>query len=237
MGQCMNLRTLGKLMMSLGLVLLVSGLFMNTSVDGHVINVGLANDRLILVLIGGFLFVGGVIFYGVFNSKQSKEDEALEQHQKESKKKEKRIRAQRRSREISKTVSWFISEKLAHDFLLVRFVHAVVAFIIICFCYGMIFGFNYIYLFSFFYFILMICLAFRLVESDKAIYQLWRAAFYVMLLMCFYLLIDVLIVAYDDIGRIKILHFMILIFFCLLLIAGCYFVSQKFAKKISFNNK
>lgn len=48
----MNLKALGKLLMGAGMVLLICGILMDTSVDGRVVNIGLANDRLILVLIG-----------------------------------------------------------------------------------------------------------------------------------------------------------------------------------------
>lgn len=51
----MSLKTLGKLFIGVGVGLLVYGLTMDTSVStgyGRVVNLGLANDRLMFILIG-----------------------------------------------------------------------------------------------------------------------------------------------------------------------------------------
>ena len=92
----MSLKALGKLFIGIGLVLLVYGLTMDTSVStgyGRVVNLGLANDRLMFILIGGFVFVGGIILYAVFKAKQTKEDEVTEQAEDDAKRAERKAQA------------------------------------------------------------------------------------------------------------------------------------------------
>lgn len=109
----MSLKTVGKLLIGMGLLLLVYGLMMETSVStgygNRVVNIGLANDRLMFILIGGFVFVGGVILYGVFKAKQTKEDELNEQVESESRRTERKVKALEASKAIS--------AKIAKDFV------------------------------------------------------------------------------------------------------------------------
>jgi hypothetical protein len=122
----MQLKKLGILFMSIGLTLLVWGLLFDTSVEsgyGRVINIGLANERLMLVLMGGFVFVGGVILFAVFKAKQTKEDEINEQIESESK------RAQLNAQVVD--TSKAISSNIARDFVLLRCAHAIgIAFLV-----------------------------------------------------------------------------------------------------------
>jgi hypothetical protein len=122
----MQLKKLGMLFMSIGLGLLVWGFLMDTSVQssyGRVVNIGLTNERLMLVLMGGFVFVGGVILFAVFKAKQTKEDEINELIESESK------RAQLNAQVVD--TSKAISSKVARDFVLLRCVHAIgIAFLV-----------------------------------------------------------------------------------------------------------
>jgi hypothetical protein len=98
------LKTLGKLFIGVGLALLAWGIFMDTSVEsgyGRVINIGLANERLMLVLIGGFVFVGGVILFAVFKAKQTKEDETNERLENELKRTERKAQIVDASKNVS----------------------------------------------------------------------------------------------------------------------------------------
>jgi lysylphosphatidylglycerol synthetase-like protein (DUF2156 family) len=74
----MNFGLLGKLFMGIGLGLLISGLAMDISVatgHGRVVNMGLASERLMLVLIGGFVFLGGIVLYAVHKATHTRGDE------------------------------------------------------------------------------------------------------------------------------------------------------------------
>jgi hypothetical protein len=114
----MSLKTLGKLFIGIGLLLLVFGLAMDTSVStgyGRVVNIGLANDRFILVVIGGVVFIGGVVLFAVFKAKQTKEDEATEQAEADRKREERNAQVLETSRGIS--------AKFAKDNLVWRLAH------------------------------------------------------------------------------------------------------------------
>lgn len=114
----MSLKALGKLFIGTGLALLVYGLAMDTSVAsgyGRVVNIGLANDRLMFILIGGFIFVGGVILYAVFKAKQTKEDEISEQEEADARNAERKAQAL----ETSKAMA----EKVAKDNVIWRLAH------------------------------------------------------------------------------------------------------------------
>jgi hypothetical protein len=120
------LKTLGKLFIGVGLALLAWGIFMDTSVEsgyGRVINIGLANERLMLVLIGGFVFVGGVILFAVFKAKQTKEDETNERLENELKRTERKAQIVDASKNVSSL--------FAKDFTLWRAAHAIgIAFLV-----------------------------------------------------------------------------------------------------------
>ncbi len=114
----MSLKTLGKLFIGIGLLLLVFGLAMDTSVStgyGRVVNIGLANDRFILVVSGGVLFIGGVALFAVFKAKQTKEDEATEQAEADRKREERKAQVLETSKGIS--------AKFAKDNLVWRLAH------------------------------------------------------------------------------------------------------------------
>lgn len=55
-----------------GLVLLVYGLFMDTSISSYgerVHNIGLMNDRIAILIAGGFMFLGGLILFSILKIK------------------------------------------------------------------------------------------------------------------------------------------------------------------------
>lgn len=122
----MSLKALGKLFIGLGLGLLVYGLAMDTSVStgyGRIVNIGLANDRLMFILIGGFIFVGGVILFGVFKAKQTKEDELAEQQAIDARSAERKAQAMK--------ISQSLASKVPKDNLIWRFAHGLgLAFLI-----------------------------------------------------------------------------------------------------------
>lgn len=64
--------------MAFGALLLLYGLQMNTTVYsgsfGDIHNIGLMNERLSILITGGFIFLGGVGLYAIWYMKRSKED-------------------------------------------------------------------------------------------------------------------------------------------------------------------
>lgn len=172
----MSLKTLGKLLMGAGLTLLLYGVFMDTSVSsgyGRVVNLGLANDRLMYIMVGGFVFVGGVILFGVYKVKQTKEDEINEKVQSESR------RAELKAQTIEKSSA--ISAKIGKDFIFKRLAHAL----------GIAFLVSYISqpaihtptALVWFFYILMVALMLRPIDHSKAISQGWLLAALAMLLV------------------------------------------------------
>ena len=79
------------------------------------VNIGLANDRFILVVSGGVLFIGGVALFAVFKAKQTKEDEATEQAEADRKREERKAQVLETSKGIS--------AKFAKDNLVWRLAH------------------------------------------------------------------------------------------------------------------
>jgi hypothetical protein len=142
---------------------------MDTSVSsgyGRVVNIGLANDRLTLVLIGGFVFLGGVILFVVFKAKQTKEDEATEQAEAERKREERKAQVLETSKGIS--------AKIAKDFVVTRLIHSVgIAFLVTSIAtFSLRSEFWGIWL----VYVGMLILLFRPIDHYKAISQGWLVA-------------------------------------------------------------
>jgi hypothetical protein len=118
----MNLKKLSKFFIGAGLSLLFWGLLMDTSVQsgyGRVVNIGLANDRLVIILVGGFLFCGGLVVFAFNKSRVTKEEELEEIASEKQKWEERKANISQANRDISKN--------FAKDFFLQRLFHGVVA--------------------------------------------------------------------------------------------------------------
>jgi predicted membrane channel-forming protein YqfA (hemolysin III family) len=77
----MNLRTVSRLLIGGGAVLLAYGLFMDTTVQsgyGRVVNLHLASTQQSALIVGGVLLICGVLLYGFRRLKQTAEDEDRE---------------------------------------------------------------------------------------------------------------------------------------------------------------
>ena len=164
----MGLKDLGKLFMGGGLAMLVYGIFMDTSVStgyGRVVNIGLANDRLMFILIGGFVFVGGVILFGVFKAKQTKEDELAEQEQIDAR------NAQRKAQVVG--LSQSIAARVAKDNVIWRLAHGVgIAFLIN----GLASLVHPPDVVTFLLYVVSLVMAFRPIEYRTVIAQCWLVA-------------------------------------------------------------
>jgi hypothetical protein len=111
--------------MGIGLGLLIAGVAMDVSVytgHGRVVNLGLASERLMWILIGGFSFLGGIVLYAVHHVTRGKYADSAE-----------RTRGAKQGMRWARVVEVWrsIPGKVANDFLLVRFAHGVgVAFLL-----------------------------------------------------------------------------------------------------------
>jgi magnesium-transporting ATPase (P-type) len=156
---------------------------MDTSVStgyGRVVNLGLANDRLMFILIGGFVFVGGIILYGVFKAKQTKEDEINEQVASESR------RAERKTQALD--ASKAISAKIAKDFVYQRFAHAGgIAFLVTFISQAAVSTPDVL---VWLFYVLMVALMFRPMDHRKTISQGWLLASMAMVILVLKLLIQ-----------------------------------------------
>lgn len=220
----MSLKALGKLFMGLGLGLLVYGLAMDTSVStgyGRVVNIGLASDRLIFILIGGFIFVGGIILFGVFKAKQTREDEAIERQESEARTAERKAQALETSKAIS--------AKIAKDFVFQRLAHALgIAFLVSFMSQPALrTPTGLVWLF----YILMVVLMFRPMDHRKAISHGWLLAALAMLVVVLKMLIQGLF--FRDHDYVSPMNFqeVLLTGFFLIPAAIFYFVSRRFAAK------
>lgn len=77
----MNLRTVSRLLIGGGAVLLAYGLFMDTTVEtgyGEVVNLHLASIQQSVLIVGGVLLICGVLLFGFRRLKQTAEDEDKE---------------------------------------------------------------------------------------------------------------------------------------------------------------
>lgn len=221
----MSLKALGKLFIGIGLVLLVYGLTMDTSVStgyGRVVNLGLANDRLMFILIGGFVFVGGIILYAVFKAKQTKEDEVTEQAEDDAKRAERKAQALEASKAIS--------AKIAKDFVIQRLAHALGIAFLVSFMsqpsMRLSAGLEVLF------YVLMVVLMFRPIDHRKAISQGWLLASMAMLIVVLKMLLQGLFFRDHDYVSPMNFNEVILIAFFLIPAAVFYLVSKRFAAKI-----
>lgn len=173
----MSLKVIGKLLIGIGLLLLVYGLMMETSVStdygNRVVNIGLANDRLMYILIGGFIFVGGVILYGVFKAKQTKEDEYNELVERESLRIKRKVKVLEASESIFESVKTIYSP-FAKDFVFQRLGHALgIAFLVTFIARNSLYVPS---LFIWLFYATMIAFIFRPLDHYKAISQGWLLA-------------------------------------------------------------
>lgn len=75
----MKVQTVGKLLIALGLLVVVYALNMPVS-SGYsgVVNLHLMNQKQNTLILGGLIFISGIILFAVFKIKQTKEDEQIE---------------------------------------------------------------------------------------------------------------------------------------------------------------
>jgi len=111
----MNQKMISRLVMGLGILFLVYGLTMDISVDGRIVNLGLANDRLVLILVGGFLFCGGLILFAMNKGRLTREEELVQSVAEKQKWEERKV-------QIAE-VNQGISNRVAKDFVLQRLLH------------------------------------------------------------------------------------------------------------------
>jgi len=75
--------TAGKVLIAIGCLLMVYALNMSISIGSfggyEIANIHLLNQRQILLFLGGFLFVGGIVLYSSNKAKQTKEQEEQEE--------------------------------------------------------------------------------------------------------------------------------------------------------------
>ena len=172
----MGLKALGKLFMGLGIGLLVYGLAMDTSVStdhGRVVNIGLANDRLIFILMGGFVFVGGIILYAVFKAKQTKEDALVEQQESEARLAERKAHAAATSKALS--------AKVAKDNIIWRLVHGLGVALLVTGLADLVHPPTAVIILVY---VVSIGLAFRAMDYRIAISQCWLFAAIAMAYLC-----------------------------------------------------
>ena len=112
----MNQKTISRFVMGLGILFLVYGLTMDISVDGRIVNLGLANDRLVLILVGGFLLCGGLILFAINKVRLTREEELIQSAAEKQKWEERKV-------QIAE-VNQGISNRVAKDFVLQRLLHA-----------------------------------------------------------------------------------------------------------------
>lgn len=77
----MSSKGFSKLVIAAGVILMVIGFSMDITVStgyGRVANIHLASQQQMIMLLGGFTFLGGLILFGVARMKQTREDEARE---------------------------------------------------------------------------------------------------------------------------------------------------------------
>ena len=111
----MNQKMISRLVMGLGILFLGYGLMMDISVDGRIVNLGLANDRLVLILVGGFLFCGGLILFAMSKGRLTREEEVVQSVAEKQKWEERKV-------QIAE-VNQGISNRVAKDFVLQRLLH------------------------------------------------------------------------------------------------------------------
>jgi len=79
----MKVETIGKMLIALGVVILLyATMFMPVALrDSDIINIHLVSERQNTLLIGGLLFIAGIMLFAVFKLKQTKEEsEIAEKH-------------------------------------------------------------------------------------------------------------------------------------------------------------
>lgn len=220
-----QLKTLGKLFIGLGLALLAWGIFMDTSVEsgyGRVINIGLANERLMLVLIGGFIFVGGVILFAVFKAKQTKEDETNERHENELKRTERKAQIVDASKNVSSL--------FAKDFTLWRAAHSIgIAFLVTSIAEPSLQP-NSMFVWLFYCFCILI--VFRPIPHRLAISQGWLIAAFAMVLLGIRMLVMGLVFRDHDFVAPMTFAEAIMTGVFLVPAAIFYFVSKRYSKVI-----
>lgn len=82
LGLTMNQKTFSKLVAFSGFLMMVIGFSMDTTVQsgiGRIVNLHLISQQNILIMFGGFMFLGGLVLYSVIRVKQTAEDEAKEE--------------------------------------------------------------------------------------------------------------------------------------------------------------
>ena len=68
-----------KMLVVTGVLLMLSAVLMDTTVDsrvGRIVNIGLQSQQQMLLILGGVLFLAGVMLFGIMKIKQTPEDEA-----------------------------------------------------------------------------------------------------------------------------------------------------------------
>lgn len=72
----MKVGTVGKILVGIGIILLLYAQRMPVSIDGSTfVNIHLISERQNTLMIGGLLFLAGIVLFAVFKMKQTKEDE------------------------------------------------------------------------------------------------------------------------------------------------------------------
>ncbi len=220
----MSLKALGKLFIGVGLTMLIYGVFMDTSVSsgyGRVINIGLANDRLMYIMIGGFIFLGGVILFGIYKVKQTKEEEMIEKDESESR------RAEIKAQTIKKTKS--MSSNVAKDFVIQRLSHAlVIAFLVTYISHPVVLAPTGLVVF---FYILVVALMLRPINHRKAISHGWLLAALSMIVVIAKMLIQGIFLRDHDFVSPMSFQEAILTGIFLIPAAIFYFVSRRFAVK------
>ena len=76
----MNIRLISKLLMSVSAIVMIYALTMNTSVEteygSRVVNLGLQQSQTMFLMLGGILFIAGIILFATWKMKQTPEEEA-----------------------------------------------------------------------------------------------------------------------------------------------------------------
>ena len=75
----MKLRTVGKLLITFGVAVVLHALNMPVSIgNSDVINLHLMNERQNTLIIGGLIFIAGIVLFATFKIKQTKEETDIE---------------------------------------------------------------------------------------------------------------------------------------------------------------
>ena len=72
------MKKIAYLLITIGILALLYGLMMDTSIDGSVYNLSLGNQRISILIFGGFFLLGGIVLLANFKSNQSTKETSTE---------------------------------------------------------------------------------------------------------------------------------------------------------------